>query len=289
MSVKRITPLPSFSGVAAGVTATGDIPVGPRYHVIWLQVSDSAGSLVTEIVSQIRLKVNGKVQRTMSPAELEALNGLMGADYAAYTTGSEDTDLVTYIPIFLAEPWRKMLAAQDGLAWGTGNLSTFQIEIDINAGITSPQIAGFVEVDNSVVKSTEGVETQAGLGVICKWTRTMIPVNGTTQDITTFPRRDYYQQISFFDAYISRVEVKVENFTVRDVTKAQNDAVLLSRDMAPLAGRFDLVFDHDDVLNSALPMIVGGRAVNDFQVKLHLSSGTARNITTIVQTLGKAD
>jgi len=290
MSVKRITPLPAFSGVAAGVTATADIPVGPRYHVIWLDIASADRKGATDIVDEIRLKVNGKVERVCKLDELLALNALMGDEYKETALpGSPDGTERTFVPIYLAEPWRKQVAAQDGLAWSTGNLSTFQLELDVKAGVSSPSLAGWVEVDNSVVKAKDGNDVQAPMGMIVKWYRTMIPVNGTTQDITTFPRRDYYQQISFFDAKISRVEVKVENFIVRDLTKARNDAVLTSREMVPAASRFDVVFDHDDVLNSALPMAVGGRPVSDFQVKLTLSDGTARNIPCVYQTIGLPD
>jgi len=290
MSVKRIVPLPAFSGVTPGVTATVDIPVGPRYHVIWLEVSSQDRKAAKDILDVCRLKVNGKVQRSFTADELNQLNALMGEEYKAYEIpGDPDGVAKTFLPIFLAEPWRKQVAAQDGLAWATGNVATFQLECDIKSGVSSPALSGFVEVDNSVVVDKDGKERQAPLGIICKWYRLQIPVNGTKQDITTFPRRDYYQQISFFDESIEKVEIKIEGFTVRELTKEENDAVLISREMVPSKNRFDVVFDHDDILNSALPMKVGDRPVSDFQVKLYLSDGTPRNIPCIYQTLGPAD
>jgi hypothetical protein len=303
MSVKRINPLPTLSGVAAGSTATADIPIGPRYHVLWLQVGNTAKKLASEILGDIRLKVNGKVQRTMSAGELDQLNVMMGAEYGVreVNDGSTGTGhiVTSRLPIYLAEPWRKQVAAADGLAWATGNLATFQLEVDIAAGEgTGLVLSAFAELDNSITKDAQGLEQQAPLGVISKWMRQQIPINGTAQDLQSFPRRDHYQQLSFLDkdangasqaCTITKVTIKVENFVIREITRDQNAAILASRGMTQAANRFDVVFDHDDIIDSALPMVVGGRPVQDFQVKLDLSSGTARNITCIAQRIGLAE
>jgi len=291
--MKRVKSLPTASGVAVGKTATFDIPVGPRYHVIWLEAGDTAKDLVTDIIGDIRLKVNGKVQRTMSATELDAINTAMSlnGEYGA----AIETDGVgvgaghvtkTRLPIWLAEPWRKQLAVGDGLAWATGDVSTFQIEVDIKAGATGPTLDGFVEVDYATVKDSNGVESQPRMGVIAKWFRTNLPINGTTQDITTLPRRDYYQQISLFDANISSVVVETDSIIQRDLTKVRNDDILISREMTPTSDRYDIVFDYDDLITSGLPMVMNGRPVADFQVRLTLSDGTARNITALIQRLG---
>jgi hypothetical protein len=296
--VKRITPLPAANAVAAGQTATLDIPVGPRYHVIWLVIANAATEAFTSILGDIRLKVNGKVQRTMSAAQLDALNKLNGSIYGAIAVdGGGGAITETRLPIYLAEPWRKQVQAVDGLAWATGDLATFQVELDLLANVSAPTIRAYAEVDNSVVTGKDNTSRQAPLGVISKWFRTNIPITGTTQEIQTFPKRDNYQALSFFDpngggtaCLISDIEVDVENFMIRKVSKLDNDATLTVREMTPAATRFDLVFDHDDILNSALPMVNANKErVQDFQVKLTLSDGTPRNIPCIYQVLGYAE
>jgi len=290
MPLKRIKSLPTPSGVAVAKTATFDVPVGPRYHTIWLETGDTGKSVITDIIGDIRLKVNGKVQRTMSAEELDALNTLMGAEFARKEvddgTPGDGHIVTTRLPIFLAEPWRKQPAVADGLAWATGNLSTFQIEVDIKAAAAGVVLAGYVEADYSTTKDAAGKEVQPAMGVICKWFRQQIPINGTTQDITTFPRRDFYQQISFFDEDIDSVVVQTDSIIQRDLTQPRNAGILESREMDPVDERFDIIFDYDDLITSGLPMVMNGRPVTDFQVQLSLSDGTPRNISTITQRLG---
>ena len=292
MGLKRIKSLPTPSGVAAGKTATFDVPVGPRYHTIWLETGDTAKDIVTSIIGDIRLKINGKVQRTMSAEELDALNTSMGVN-GEYGRKEEDDGtpgdghiVTTRLPIFLAEPWRKQPAVADGLAWGTGNVSTFQIEVDLKAGATGVTLSGYVEADYSTSRDANGNEVQPPIGVISKWFRQQIAINGTTQDITTFPRRDFYQQISFFDGDIDSVVVQTDSIIQRDLTAARNAGILESREMDPSDDRFDVVFDYDDLITSGLPMVMNGRPVTDFQILLTLSDGTPRNISTITQRLG---
>ena len=289
--MKRIKPLPTASGVAVGKTATFDVPVGPRYHTLWLEVADTAKDTFDSIIGDIRLKVNGKVQRTMSAAQLDDLNALMGPQYAAIMEldgGGAGPGHISKsrLPIFLAEPWRKQAAVADGLAWGTGDVSSFQIEVDLAAAAAGVTLDGYAEVDYALVKDSQGAENQPKMGVISKWFRTYIAINGTSQDVTTLPRRDFYQQISLFDPSISNVIVETDSIIQRDVTFQRNKVILTSREMVPDDSQFDIVFDYDDLITSGLPMVVNGRPVSDFQVRLTLSDGTARNIPAIIQRLG---
>jgi Viral coat protein P2 N-terminal domain len=286
MGVKRRIRLPGFNGRAASQTATLDLPVGARYHEIWLYGDSATGKVATDHINEIRIKVNGKVQRTMTYTELQALNVFNGSIYGIVGNTTAGT---WELPIFFAEPWRKDPRQQDGLAWATGDLSSFQIEVDIKADNPDSLYANAV-VDNSLV-TINGGQVDAPMGLINKWFRTAIPYVGTSIDYQQFPVRDAYQQISFFDpsSDIDRVTVKVDNNVIHDLTKDENDAILKAHGMTPVAGRYDLVFDHDDALNSALPMSFNGRRVSNFQVKIESDTQTARNITALYQLLGYAE
>jgi hypothetical protein len=284
MATKRQVQLLSIQGVVQGQTATVTVPSGPRYHSITLQAK-AATKTGAQIISEVRVKINGKTQRVHTYTELNALNLLNGAIYAEYqpTAGAGNDYFIT---LFFAEPWRVRQDMREGLAWGTGDVGTFQLEVDINAtaGATITLLA-WAEVDNSTGPDGKA----AGLGLVSKWYRTLIPVAGTSVNFWSLPRKQAYQQISFFDSFITRVQVVLDSIIIRDVTKAQNDARLVASGMTPVAGRFDLVFDHDDILANALPMEIGANRAQDFQLNLTLSDGTARNIATIYQILGQPD
>src|SRR5439155_14461192 len=74
----RIKQLPTFDSTASGVKNVVDLPLGLRYHVVWLEVGndDTAANGLTDLVEDIVVKINGKPQRTHSADQLNQLNGL---------------------------------------------------------------------------------------------------------------------------------------------------------------------------------------------------------------------
>lgn len=331
MANKFITPLPPVIGVTASAVATLDIPVGPRYHVIWLDVSgktrSSAVPTLSDVLGDIKVKVNGRVQRIHSATEINAIQSNFGQDYSVnYATAAAPNALLGFVqsagtlatyaapttaltanttayrfrvPIFLAEPWRKQYVATDAMAWpttwpgGKGLIGTFQIEITCGANVADNGITAYAEMDYQ-----QGVVDANGNPVlqVSKWNRLDIPVGTVTaadQYITSLPRQDIYQQISIFTAdtskYVSSIKVKVENNVIRDVTKGQLDISNLARGMNPnalLANRFDLIFDYDDLPSSALPMIYGGKQVQDFQVIPNMTTDAGTTMRVAYQTFG---
>lgn len=308
MALKRVSPLSSFSSVAASSTASIDLPVGPRYHVIWLVYDNAAhdGWLDANVCSDIRLKVNGKVQRTFSAAELNALNALMNNPSATYGTAADvpystydNTGAEAWLPIFLAEPWRPEIVSKEGLAWGTGDLQSFQIEVDLGSA-TGPVLRAYAEVDNAVV-TTEGLQRAMPMGNIVKWSRFYVPYTAAgILNLQTIPRRDVILQLSLWNtatAYISSLQVKADNYEWRDLSEQDNGMILRARGMNPTAvgggatTRYDVVFDYDD-----FPPGAGLRAdaIRDLQFNLTVAqvSGqtlTAGSFTAMLQTLGRPD
>ena len=318
MAVKRIVNLPTvsgYAGTAAGAfsahTVTVDLPVGPRYHAIWLdQLSPGAAKVMTDLFGDLRLKVNGKTQRTASADELNKLNLLNGFTFAAKGVATAATEF--HLPIWLAEPWRKNQNSQDGSAWATGDVASFQLEWDIKAyaaaaaGLVAPTFKA--EIDNSLVSIGNNVVDQP-LGFITKWLQYQLPVTAlsTYHDFTGFPKREFMQSIHLIDLNVDEFEVKVDNAIIRQDTKVGNEARLLGREMLaipsatatpygvaadmPTRGMVDVVFDHDDRLDSALPMQFNGRSVRDFNFRYKTGAGGAapRNIKTILQLVGPAE
>ncbi len=308
MATKRVVNLATVSGwigtAGAGFAAhtiTIDIPVGPRYHEIWIEANPGAAKTLIDtngsngLLGEIRVKVNGKVQRVMTAQELNKINVLNGVNYAC--KGGLTAATAAALCIYLAEPWRENEDAQDGLAWSTGDVSTFQVEIDIvaygaaAAGLTKPTAKAVI--DRSVSKS-------GPMGAICKWLNVQIPVASGWNDFTGFPKRQFYQSIHLADyANFAEFEVKVDNNVVRQDTKAGNEARLLAHAMLPAPSAtatpftaaadmptrslVDIVFDHDDQVGSALPMT----GVQDFNVRINTT--TTGNVKAVYQLIGPAD
>src|SRR6266404_7567 len=110
--------LPSFTKPVSGQTATCNLDLGKKIHIIWLELGYDATNAnkelnptdpANEMIGEIRLLVNGKVQRRIRGAELDQLNLLNGSQYGqslgnAIVVGT--AGYRTHVPIFLAEPWR---------------------------------------------------------------------------------------------------------------------------------------------------------------------------------------
>src|ERR1043166_3429707 len=141
--------LPTFNNAVAGQTATTQLTLGQKLHTLWLKVSDAAGDEVLgDVVKEIRLLINGKVQRRMQALELEALNVANGQIYASQPSGTAGTPgFYRCLPIFLAEPWRKTNVEAAALGWNlTGpNVASASIEVDFDAAATDPSISGWYE------------------------------------------------------------------------------------------------------------------------------------------------
>src|SRR6266498_1217566 len=104
----RIKQLPTFDSTAAGKKNVVDLPLGLRYHVIWLELGNIEGdgdplvpNTIPDLVDDIVCKINGKPFRTHSGTELNQLNTLNGASFAASATGVDGTPTRRiYLPIY---------------------------------------------------------------------------------------------------------------------------------------------------------------------------------------------
>ncbi|HVV00274.1 MAG TPA: major capsid protein P2, partial [Verrucomicrobiae bacterium] len=108
MTKKRIQ-IRNVQNVAASKTALINLPVGDRYHYVVLQHGYSAGTntiaAACSNITEIRVKVNGRVQRVISGTQLRDMNLLNGTQYDC--TGLPNTAPGVSFPIFFREQWRE--------------------------------------------------------------------------------------------------------------------------------------------------------------------------------------
>ncbi len=262
----------SFNAVAAGQTATLDLPTSQKYFM--LQINYNRGSTPATVpqlqsdLEEIRLKINGKVQRVFSATELIAINGDNGISAQ-----------VGLLQIFFAEPWRRAAQGEDALAWGTSDVDTFQVEVDIASGATSPVLSANVLIDPD----------NTPMGPIVKWRRQNIPVTATGKHaVTTLSKNDSYYRIHAFSTNISEIDVIVDQERVMEATKAGLAAYYAAQGVSVDASETLIAFDPNQRVSDALSMRrANGERVSEFRIDFNMTSATPFNI--ISELLGARD
>lgn len=304
MLIKTI--LPTFQAVpASGIagTATVELPLGRRYHAVWLEftcngtgaanVSNGNGTnlaaTIANAVTDIRVKLNGHVQRISTGVQLNAINESLGAAYAAQATGTAGT--ATYLlklPIFFAERWRKSTVEQDLPAWNVDRgQESFTIEVDVNAtfagGAVNISLAGFYEWEPLTGK----------LGAVTKWFRQTYSATGSQNDFSLKERDGFLQSIHLFNTsdgkFVNKVKLTANGADVQDLlTVFQNSSLLKGAGLNPdfsAAPRFDLVLDYDDPLNSALQL----NGLSDLTMQAQYSATAAGSLPCIFVRAGRPE
>jgi hypothetical protein len=271
---RRKVKLTSINGVAAGQTATLDLPCGGRrYFGIYAKYKTNAAQATLEAdITEIRLVINGKVQRRFSDADLnfrELVNG------RAFVLGM--------IPINLYEPRAREANGEEGVAWGTADVNTFRVEFDIAGGAVAPTISAWAEVD----------DVPSPLGLIVKWYKETYNATGAqTLNITTLSKRDVYQAIHARTALVTAVKVTVDGLDWYDLARDEASLALPRRPgLTQVANNFSVLFEDDDQVSDGLPMLkkINGATVAVSELRVDLTASGAGAIPLLIERLGYAD
>jgi hypothetical protein len=206
----------------------------------------------------------------------------------------------------------------------TCELTVPPISINIVAGGTI-QITCYTETD-SMLGSVDAA-TKKPIMLINRWERQNAVYGGSgLLVISTLPKKDILSQISFFSAYavpgggvyvgpipgntaaktltdqndtatplfdaITSAKIEVDNVTIRDVSKAVSDTLLIDdncNESALPPDRLDVVFDKSDRPDDGLVLQAGGNTVKDFTVTLNVVAGAAnasKFVTILRQSFG---
>lgn len=275
MSIE-MKPEAGFNGVSAGGTATIDLPVHGTYLDLDLIYGTSKAGGPTKAtmiadIKEIRVKLNGKVQRRYSAEELLMLN-------ATYGMPAED-GLLT---IYFSEPWRKTAEGAAALAWGMGGVSSFQLEVDIDDGALTPTLT---------VESSKRPVTTPIRG-IKKVMKHNLPVSAIGLAVWTgAPRNDAYCAMHCQSTDIKKLKVKRDSHQDHDVTKAAMSRVMLKYELVPQAGWTQDLFDVTRQVGDFLPMTIGGanggQQVTNFLSEFDMTA--TGGFTILTETLGHPD
>jgi Viral coat protein P2 N-terminal domain len=274
--------LPAPQSQAAGKTNVFYLTQGQRYHSIVLEVGDTNGLPLMggNLIGDIRLKLNGRTQRTISAVQLAQINAFWGPEYGIRTTGIPGTaGYRTQIPIWFSQPWRNptVISAQDTeqtqTAWNATGLNPttgFSLEVDVVAGVVNPVLGGFYEYD----------ALTGGLGSIVKWDRQTFNAAGTKQDFAkTMATGDFLSALHIFPStngqYVNLLRQTVNGTILRDgLTTLENAGLLQARGLVPdisSVPRFDFVLDYDLPRDKAL----NTAGLNEFTTHLEWNASTS--------------
>lgn len=132
MSARHLL-LPTPQGIGAGQTATLNLPLGPTYDRIDIEMKTGTGA-GTEVaaadwvnnIDDIRLKVNGRTEIEIYAEDLVKLNTFYGL-----------APVAGVLSLHLTAPWARTIGGEDMGGYGTaGGMSSFTLEIDLKPGIT---------------------------------------------------------------------------------------------------------------------------------------------------------
>lgn len=134
-----------IQGVASPGVANVKLDVNKRYHKFNFQYTEGAGvaAAVPTGITAMTLKVNGVVMRDIPPQEeiniQNAMSGVGGL--RPYTPATGELD------VFFSEPWRWFLHNNDLNSWDLAGQNTFELNLTIAAGRTTPGLIGSYEFD----------------------------------------------------------------------------------------------------------------------------------------------
>ncbi len=205
------TKMPSFNGVGAGQTATCRLTLGWTYHQVLLNYS---GATLAQL-DEVRLVINGDVYRRWVGAAI--LNTFNKFDKLAAAAG--------ILKLEMRRIGLKNRANEDGSAIGTGApiseqnprpVNTMHLEVDINAAAVNPVLS--LKARHSGPSST---------GRILQLRRKMYTAPGAGQfEINDLHQRgETINRIYFMTADINNLEIKRNNTTIFERSKAENSGI----------------------------------------------------------------
>lgn len=287
--------LSGINGVSSGGQATINLPVNQRYHRINLNVTSGASvtDAVTDVISSVKILVNGVSIRDIAPADM--LRIAMANGYLPK---------LGELPIFFTEPFTNVNEPPDVTSWDLFGQQSFQLQIGC-AVVTTPGITGSVEFDYLRNLRPNGKEMVPFLQPVAHHSFSQ-PISAGRNDITTLPfdfpvRRIWLRGSSA--GQITQVELYQDGNKVFEATQAQLVGMyrqygfkFSQLDYIPwqnATGPADLAADADietplyfDAAFLADPDQRWWKSLKAGQnLTLRVTSGAAQTLTTIVETM----
>lgn len=260
MSLKK---LPNVQNVVAGESFTIEIPVGPTYEQILLDIQGATGAQIQNIECQI----NGTTfQKFDDLDQLDALNDYWNRPYSG-----------NYHTLFFSRP--EFREDYRGItAIGTQDVQTFTITGDIDALAAAPAIIAYADTS---------IGAPLGLITMIKKLPATFAASGE-QDIDKIPRKGKIVAQHFGKADVNNVVIERDDSKLIDAPKTLLEQIQKNaeRPRVPQTASFTHVdYILDGLPGNALEVIeyADGSLVEDLRAKLDL--GTSGQVNHIVEYL----
>ena len=273
--------IPNSNGVAAGATATWDMPIGRRYHSLQLQLTNLTAAQLTEI----RLIANGEVIHRYSGSDRDKMN-----QFDRMTAA--DTNHILVIPFDRRGLYNQ--AGEEATAIQTGSqepktgvaITSWKMEVDIDAAAVNPAIT-------VVASQSDNDPKNPGPGLIRRVMRyTRVFTAAGVNEISDFPKGTegskfvWLNRAFFKTANTLDVEIDRSNFAIFQRTATLNSQLQTNGVRTPQAGWF--VYDPTEEGYDWEPIAflqANGIPYQDFRYTLNISAG--ETVTAYVEYLGK--
>lgn len=256
---RNVKVLSALSNVAAGSTATLELPLGHTYDNITLEYS----GVTPAQIKNINVNINGKsVQKFKDATRLNAYNAYWGR---RVTSGFLDFHFVR--PEMTNLEFRRLFAI------GTADVATFDITFDIDSAATAP-----------VIKAQAVISPNTPLGLITKVKE--FPVSSATageKEIDNLPKRARIGAIHLFGkSDIDKVEVEVDSYKTYEATKVQAEKLQQDVGRTPL-GSDGTSIDFIREGNPFNAVVLRSEKVNVQDFRIRPTLGTAGAFDTVVE------
>lgn len=227
---RKIIQLPAFTPVTAGSDTSVSLPVrGNTYEKVTLQYS---GVTLAQL-KNIEVRLNGDpIQHYKTGTQLEALNDFYGRPKTA-----------GFLTIWAIRPELTNIAQRRLTAWGTMNVATLSIHVDIDAAASAPALTA-----HATVSAPRNME------IITKIKQ--YPHNSSVAgqvDIDNIPIGPRIMAAHFFKADISDMEIELDNVKFYDASKTLAEAIQKENGRtAATASCTHVDFMGDDDISNAL-------------------------------------
>lgn len=266
--------LPDFNGVAAGQTARARVPVGRRYHKLFLTFGGLAAFANLE---QIRVYANGKEIHRYSAVQLNTMNLF---DKLATASGTSGTLTIPFDRNNL-----RTVAGEEETALNTGvrgpdgvAIESVDVEVDIASGATAPTLSLSALVSDAI---------EGGPGTV----RHIRPINFTVGgsgdfDVDNFPYGGSttmaLNRVAFVPSAndISNIVVERNNRTIFERSKTLNELIQTDGYRAPQSGY--IIVDRTEDGRGGDPIDF----LNATDFRFRLTASGAMTLTAIFEYLG---